>query len=244
MRLCLEMGFEGTQMCTGRPRQDRASGHRRARGVHRRSGCQDADGHGAPTGGWGIRMQTGTGHPREEGASGHRQAQGIHGRRGRQDTDRHRASTGGQGVRMQTGTGRLREDGAQDADGHGASTGRVGIRTQTDTGRPCNNSAQSPTSSRKVSGEGVSLGPHREISVQCPVGMRCHVPLSLGTRGRRPFPALRLLGVSPVPALATLSERRWEGAVFRCPSPRQGVHTQVRGAVSTLGNLQATSWSP
>ena len=188
-------------MCTGHPCQDRASGHRRARGVHRRSGCQDADGHGAPTGGWGVRMQTGTGRPREEGASGHRQAQGVHGRTGRQD-----------------------------ADGHGASTGRVGIRTQTDTGRPCNNSAQSPTSSRKVSGEGVSLGPHREISVQCPVGMRCHVPLSLGTRGRRPFPALCLLGVSPVPALATTVRAAVGGSCVPVPlsSPR-GAHSGPRG---------------
>ena len=156
-----------TQTCPGRPREEGALGHRHAQGAHRRSGCQDADGHG---------------DPREDGPSGCRQARGTH-------------------MRM----------GHQDADTDGAPTGGRAVRTQTRTGRPCNTGAQSPTSSRKVSGEGVSsgsdqvmrVGPHREISVQCPVGMRCHAPLSLCTRGQRPFPALCLLGVSPIPALAT-----------------------------------------
>lgn len=186
----------------GGPYTNRRSGHRNAWGIHVRTGC-----------------------PREEGVSGHRRARGAHVRTGRQDADGHGAPTSGRGIRTQTGMGCPREDGAS---GHRRAWG-AHVKT-----------AQSLTSSRKVSGEGVSLGsdqvmrvgPHSETSVPCPGGMRCHVPLSLCTRGQRPFPALRLLGVSPVPALATTARAEAGGSCVLAPlsSPR-GAHSGPRGCL-------------
>lgn len=88
------------------------------------------------------------------------------------------------------------------------------------------------------------VGPHSETSVPCPRGMRYHVPSPSAREDTVLSQHCACSGSAPSLHLPPLPEQRWERAVFWRLSPCRGVHTQVRGAVSTLTDLQATGWSP